>query len=139
MTNGLIPGEVYTIEELGARFGIKPAAFTLQGGMVPAKAKRALLLTTNVEHDSSFDYGDRWDGPALVYTGRGQKGDQTLAGYNQQVADNSRMLLLFQRIGSNERRYVGKVVCRRYWWDVQTDKRGHQRKVLQFRLELDVV
>src|SRR5438034_6574727 len=105
--------------------------------MVHVLKTRSLILITHLEEDASFDYGDYWDGPDLVYTGRGQDGDQVLSGPNRDVAENARMLWLFEHVDTYQRRFLGNPTCVGYWWAVAPDKRGTERRVLRFRLRLD--
>lgn len=136
---GLEIGRVYTAEQLGAIFGFSPYYLRAAGGMVPAPKKSSLLLITHGGHDASFEYGDYWDGEDLVYTGRGQDGDQVLTGPNLDVAENRRQLLVFERLEKYQRRYLGRATCTSYWWAVAPDKNGVQRRVLRFCLGLEGV
>jgi hypothetical protein len=132
-------GRVYTAEELGSIFGFSPYYLRAAGGMVPASREESLLLITHAGQESSFEYGDYWDRGDLIYTGRGQNGDQILAGPNLDVAENRRKLWIFAREEKYQRRYLGHATCIRYWWAVAPDKNRVQRRVLKFCLRLDSV
>lgn len=86
-------GEIYTWEELGSAFLFNPRLFQVGGGMLSRPEFNALLLITHPGSARSFDYEDRWDGDALIYTGRGKSGDQRLDGPNRDVAENRKRLI----------------------------------------------
>ena len=130
-------GRIYTADELGAIFGFSPYYLRTAGGMVPVRDKESLLLITHAGQEASFEYGDYWDGDALIYTGRGQDGDQSLAGPNLDVAENRRTLCVFERCEKYQRRYLGRATCTNYWWAIAPDKNAVQRRVLRFCLRLD--
>lgn len=102
----------------------------------PRHDKDALLIITHADQDASFDYEDYWDGDDLIYTGRGQDGDQALAGANRDVAENRRQLWIFQRHEKYMRQCMGRAVCVKHWWGIAPDKNGLQRRVLRFCLRL---
>jgi hypothetical protein len=104
---GLEVGRVYTAEELGAILGFSPYYLRAAGGMVSVPHEQSLLLITHGDQDASFEYGDYWDGEDLVYTGRGQDGDQVLTGANLDVAENRRNLWKFPRRSICGRDMVG--------------------------------
>lgn len=130
-------GRVYTAEELGTIFGFSPYYLRAAGGMVPIPQKESLLLITHAGQEASFEYGDYWDGEDLIYTGRGQEGNQVLAGPNRDVAENRRELWIFERREKYQRRYLGRARCTSYWWAVGPDKNGVQRRMLRFCLRLE--
>lgn len=129
-------GRVYSAEEIGQLFGFHPYYLRTAGGMIPVPARNSLLLVTHAARDASFEYGDYWDGEELIYTGRGQVGDQTLTGANLDVAENRRTLWLFEHLGKYQRRCLGEATCTSYWWAIAPDKSGQQRRVLRFSLRL---
>lgn len=134
---GLETGRLYTAEELGTIFGFSPYYLRAAGGMVPVPQKESLLLITHAGQEASFEYGDYWDGENLIYTGRGQDGDQVLAGPNRDVAENRRRLWIFEHREKYHRLHLGRATCTSYWWAVAPDKNGVQRRVLRFCLRLD--
>jgi hypothetical protein len=127
-------GRVYSDDELGKIFGFKPYYLRTTGGMVSVPKQDSILLITHTDKEASFEYGDYWDGEDLIYTGRGQTGDQKLSGPNRDVAENRRHLLLFERYVSHRRRFLGHVTCAGCWWGIAPDKDGLQRRVLRFCL-----
>lgn len=53
--------------------------------MVPRPDYDAVLLITHPGGARSIDYQDYWEGAELIYTGRGQRGDQRREGANRDV------------------------------------------------------
>jgi hypothetical protein len=104
--------------------------------MVPVPTKQSLLLVTHANQEASFEYGDYWEGPHLIYTGRGQDGDQVFGGPNRDVAENRRTLWLFEHREKYQRRFLGRARCTSYWWAIAPDKNSIDRRILKFRLEL---
>ena len=100
-------GRVYTWHELSTAFGFSASLFQVGGGMLSRPEQNALLLISHPGGARSFDYDDRWAGETLVYTGRGQKGDQRLEGPNRDVAENRKRLFVFEAAGSRQLKYVG--------------------------------
>lgn len=133
---GLEIGRTYNPDELGDLFGFKPYYLRTAGGMVPVPARGALLLVTHAQREASFEYDDYWEGQDLVYTGRGQDGDQILGGSNRDVAENRRVLCVFEHVGTYQRRFLGTASCIRYWWALAPDRNGIERRVLRFCLRL---
>jgi hypothetical protein len=127
-------GRVYAWEELGTAFGFDPQLFQVGGGMLSRPAQNVLLLITHPGGARSFDYEDRWDGNALIYTGRGKTGDQRLEGPNRDVAENRKQLFVFEAAGSRQLQYRGRAVCTGHWLARAPDSRGAERNVLKFRL-----
>jgi hypothetical protein len=136
---GLEIGRIYNAEELGKVFGFSPYYLRAAGGMVPAPKKESLLLITHAGKEASFEYGDYWDGEDLIYTGRGQDGDQILEGPNRDVAENRRALWVFERLEKYQRRFLGRGTCTSYIWAVAPDKNGVQRRVLRFCIRVEAV
>jgi hypothetical protein len=128
---------VYPWEELGSLFGFKPAYLSTAGGMIPRPKHGAVLLITHPAGGKSFDYDDYWDGADLIYTGRGQNGDQELVGANRDVAENSRELLLFEHTDARRLRYLGRATCATHWETTAPDRDGKDRRIYRFRLQLN--
>jgi hypothetical protein len=132
---GLATGATYSWAELGERFDFKPAYFSVAGGIIARPQHDSILLMTHPGGARSFDYGDYWDGDELVYTGRGQRGDQERTGANRDVGENGGTLHVFQPAGApRELLYVGAARCVGEWTDTAPDGDGEQRSVLRFRL-----
>src|SRR5262245_44615932 len=112
----LVPGRIYSWEELGARFGFSPGYLSAAGGMISRPDENALLLITYPGGAKSFDYDDHWEGKALVYTGRGKVCDQQLVGQNRDLAENKRTNYVFEGgVGARLLQYVGIAHVVRHW------------------------
>lgn len=131
------PDRIYSWEELGSLFGFKPAHLSAAGGMVPRPDHNALVLIRHPHGGKSFDYEDYWEGTDLVYTGRGQIGDQELTGANGDVASNRRQLLVFENVGTRSLRFVGNATCAAHWPARGRDSCGNDRTIYRFRLVFD--
>jgi len=130
----LVPGRVYSWEELADAFKFKASLFTVGGGMLSRPEFDALLLITHPGGARSFDYEDRWEGDTLVYTGRGKTGDQRLDGANRDVAENRKRLVVLEAIEARRLKYLGHATCLEHWKARAADNRGQQRDVWKFRL-----
>ena len=130
----LIAGRTYTWDQLGHEFFFKPDYFKIGGGMLSSTARDAVLLITHPNGGQSFDYQDQWDGRDLLYTGKGQVGDQKVERENRKVADNSADLFLFEAAGRRTLKFLGKVKCVDTYWSTGPDKFDIDRRVLKFRL-----
>lgn len=119
----LIAEAVYSWDDLGEAFGFAPNYLGSAGGMISRPEIGAVVLITHPDGGRSFDYHDYWDGADLIYTGRGQKGDQKLSGPNKYVAENSHALHLFEATGEPRRlKYLGRPNCTEWWWDDGPDR-----------------
>ena len=105
--------------------------------MVPVVSAGALLLITHPGGGKAFDYEDYWAEETLICAGRGQEGDQKLAGPNQDVAENRKPLLVFEAAGPRQLRFLGHAQCQRYFWALGPDRRGNERKILRFVLRFE--
>ncbi len=130
----LEPGRTYSWEELGEVFDFPPNYLSRAGGMVPRPDHDSLLLITHDQEGQGFSYGDEWDGPDLIYAGRGRTGHQELKGANRYVAENSRHLYLFEAAGSRQLYFHGRVRCADHWESTGYDVVGNERRLHQFRL-----
>jgi hypothetical protein len=131
-------GRVYTWEELAGAFGFKPAFFSAAGGMVPSAATNSLLLITHPGGGKSFDYQDHWDGPDLIYTGRGRhRNQQRDDARNLDVAENRRPLFVFEAAGPRRLLFRGRAVNVEERTGRAPDDEGVMRDVLLFRLRFD--
>jgi hypothetical protein len=127
-------GRTYTWDELGELFRFKPRYLETAGGMVSRPEQDSLILITHFQEGRSFSYGDEWDGDELIYAGKGLTGDQVLKGENLFVAENSRVLLLFEYAGPHRLRFHSRVHCVETWETVGFDKNRRERRVYRFRL-----
>ena len=133
----LTVGQVYSWEQLADAFEFDSRLFQVGGGMLSRPEHNALLLITHPGGARSFDYEDRWDGSALIYTGRGKTGDQRLDGPNRDVAENRKQLFVLEAAGSRQLRFLGRAVCTSHWIARAPDASGAERDVLKFRLAFD--
>ena len=87
----------------------------------------------NVYHDS---YNDSLG--AFLYTGTGQKGDQSLTGRNKSLAnakeDGQKIHLFRQHNPKSTHEYIGEVEVTRIQNDIQKDSDDKERKVIIFHL-----
>ncbi len=130
----LTVAETYSWAELGFRFGFEPGWLNRVGGMASLPEHGAVLVITHPGGGRSFNYEDYWEGRELIYTGKGQKGDQQLTSENRLVADNSRDILVFEHAGPAALTYLGVADCVDFWPAVAPDRRGTSRRVYRFRL-----
>jgi hypothetical protein len=91
---GLRLGSEYDWGEIGRIFGFSPNYLSAAGGMPISSAADAVLCITHPTGGKSFNYQDYWDGDDLIYTGRGQNGDQSRSGANRDVAENRRTIYI---------------------------------------------
>ena len=132
----LVEHRVYSWQDLADLFGFEPGWLNRIGGMGSLPRHGAVLIITHPGGGKSFDYDDYWDGTDLIYTGKGQTGDQKRTGENRYVGDNSRMLLAFEQEGPGQLRYLGSPVCVDEWPET-ADRLGDARRVIRFRLRFD--
>jgi len=135
----LVVDNVYGWDELALAFGFKPKWLGAVGGMAPRPDHGALILVTHPGGGKSFDYNDHWDDETgeLVYTGRGQEGDQTLEGANRHLAENRYRNFVFAGAGTKRLKYLGQARCTGTEWAEAPGRDGLPRKVLRFRLRID--
>lgn len=107
-----------------------------QGGMRRSRTTNTLVLISN---RIASTYIDTWDGDILLYTGMGQKGDQSLAfAQNKTLAEsnsNGVTVHLFEVFRRKSYTYYGivKLISSPYP-SVQEDATGTKRKVYIFPL-----
>lgn len=129
----LVEGETYSHDQVGAAFSMKPAVLSWQGGIISRPQHEALLVIT--KHDlASIDYADYWDGPDLVYTGQGQRGDHQMTRENRLLAQNSKKNHVFEALGSRMMRYRGVASTSAHWWSTGRDADGAMRNVIRYLL-----
>ena len=129
--------EIYSWPEISDVFGFRPNYLSVAGGMISLPRHDTLLLITHPGGGRSFDYEDYWDGDDLIYTGKGQIGDQKLMGQNLDVAKNRRTLQVFEAAGARQLKYLGRAVCVDSWRARAPDKQSTDREILRFRLAFD--
>jgi hypothetical protein len=59
-----------------------------QGGINPANDSDTIMIFTDPEIGEEHGYLDRWAEGVLLYTGAGQRGDQTLGGVNGSILNH---------------------------------------------------
>lgn len=130
----LTPGQSYSWDDLGDLFGFRPGYLSAAGGMPVSTATDSVLLITHPGGGKSFNYADYWDDGDLIYTGRGQTGDQQRTGPNLDVAENRRALFVFESTSPKVLRFIGEARCVGESIGRAPDKHGEVRDVLLFRL-----
>jgi hypothetical protein len=136
----LVIGRTYSWEDLGTAYGFDVGWLNRMGGMGSRPDHDAVLIITHPGGGKSFDYNDYWDrrNPRdLIYTGKGQTGDQRRVGENRFVGDNLRTLLVFEQAGSRTLRYIGAPRCVEEWQETALGKDDQPRRVIRFRLRFD--
>ncbi|WP_147450163.1 hypothetical protein [Corallococcus carmarthensis] len=133
----LEPGRIYSWDELGNLFDCEANYFSSVGGMASRPEMQALLLITHIGGAKSFDYEDYWDGDELIYTGRGQTGDQRMDGQNKLLASNRYTNFMFEGAATRLLRFLGVVRSTQHWWSTGPDSNGTQRRIIRFRLRFN--
>ena len=98
-----------------------------QGGMRRSKRTNTLVLVSNRVVST---YSDDWDGDTLLYTGMGQKGDQSLTfALNKTLAESNSFEVHQRKVYT----YCGVVkLVKEPYPSVQEDATGEKRKVYIF-------
>ncbi len=129
----LVIGKKYTITELRQTFG-----GSFQGGMNTCKKTNCLVLIS--KHNMSRIYGDEWNNGQLIYTGRGQHGDQQYHYENKSLGESNKtglVVYLFCKERANENIFFGQVVLDGDVYQVQEpDVDRKMRSVYKFPLTL---
>jgi predicted RNA-binding protein with PUA-like domain len=132
----LRPGETIRRVELHDRFG-----GSRQDGISPSRTTPNVFVFTDPRSGEQHGYHDQWapDG-SFRYTGRGQRGPQTLTSGNRAVLDHAtdgRALRVFQG-ASGVVRYVGEFVLDEQepydWAQAPSTGGGPLRRVVRFHL-----
>jgi len=132
--NKLKLGNTYLNSEICSTFSC-----SLFAGMNKSNKTNSLVLISN--HVKSI-YADRWDGDALLYTGTGRSGDQTLKG-NQNINlyesdTNGLTVYLFEVFIEKQYVYQGIVaLAAEPFQEEQYDKNDKLRKAWVFPLRLE--
>ena len=124
-------GATYTRDDLKSAFG-----GSFMRGMNYCSRTNTLVLIS--KHTSSRIYGDSFVGGKLVYTGEGQKGDQTLTGQNKRLAESNVTRIpvhLFIVYEPQVYTYYGIVkLVDEVFYENKPDIEGNLRKVVRFNL-----
>ena len=105
------------------------------------KCNRANSLVLISKHTSNRIYGDRlFNNNQIIYTGEGQRGDQTYTGANKDLLNSRETGLpvyLFVVFKNQEYTYYGRVYLDQSpYFENELDVEGNNRKVIRFPLKL---
>lgn len=102
------------------------------------KCNRTNTLVLISKHTSNRIYGDLFKNNQLIYTGEGQKGDQTFTGANKDLLNseaNNLPVYLFVVFNNQQYTYFGRVhLCGTPYYEDELDVDGNNRKVIRFPL-----
>ena len=128
-----IKGHIYNRENLRSAFG-----GSFYRGMNKCNRTNTLVLIS--KHTSNRIYGDLFQNNQLIYTGEGQKGDQTYTGANKDLLnseENKLPVYLFVVFKNQQYTYYGTVHLNgQPYFDNELDVDGNDRKVIRFPLVL---
>lgn len=129
--NDLKVGEVYVRDDLIAAFG-----GSFMRGMNICKKTNTLVLIS--KHTKNRIYGDDWQNSLMVYTGEGQKGDQTLTAGNKKLYmsnEENTPVHLFVVFENGKYTYYGLVkLAGDIYYETENDVDGNPRQVIRFPL-----
>lgn len=129
----LIKGHIYKREDLRNAFG-----GSFYRGMNKCNKTNTLVLIS--KHTSNRIYGDLFQNNQLIYTGEGQKGDQTYTGANKDLLhseENNLPVYLFVVFKEQQYTYYGRVHLNGTpYFENELDVDGNDRKVIRFPLVL---
>ena len=104
------------------------------------KCNRTNTLVLISKHTSNRIYGDLFRNNQLIYTGEGQKGDQTYTGANKDLLNSNETGLpvyLFVVFKNQQYTYYGRVFLNgKPYFEDELDVEGNNRKVIRFPLVL---
>ena len=104
------------------------------------KCNRTNTLVLISKHTSNRIYGDLFRNNQLIYTGEGQKGDQTYTGANKDLLNSNETGLpvyLFVVFKNQQYTYYGRVFLNgEPYFEDELDVEGNNRKVIRFPLVL---
>lgn len=124
-------GEVYVRDDLITAFG-----GSFYRGMNICKKTNTLVLIS--KHTKNRIYGDDWQNSLMVYTGEGQKGDQTLTGGNKKLYmsdEENTPVHLFVVFENGKYTYYGLVkLAGDIYYETEKDVDGNPRQVIRFPL-----
>ena len=104
------------------------------------KCNRTNTLVLISKHTSNRIYGDLLRNNQLIYTGEGQKGDQTYTGANKDLLNSNKTGLpvyLFVVCKNQQYTYYGRVFLNgEPYFEDELDVEGNNRKVIRFPLVL---
>jgi hypothetical protein len=148
MIDALVVGQLYSNEEIFKSLKVSNAGgirLSLQGDMV----LRAVVMTSLQDFHGAGEnpYQDRLEGGILTYTAMGRVGQQTLAGANSRLIDQTKLqfpihgfVLTASRrdssVGPKRWQYLGLLEYLRHYPDTQLDVDGNVRKVWLFEFKI---
>ena len=128
-----VKGHIYTRNDL-----IDAFKGSFMRGMNKCNRTNSLVLIS--KHTSNRIYGDLFQNNQLIYTGEGQRGDQTYTGANKdllQSEENKLPVYLFVVFKNQEYTYYGLVHLNGSpYFEEELDVDGNNRKVIRFPLIL---
>ena len=128
-----IKGHIYNRDDLRNAFG-----GSFYRGMNKCNKTNTLVLIS--KHTSNRIYGDLFQNNQLIYTGEGQKGDQTYTGANRDLLnseENNLPVYLFVVFKNQQYTYYGRVFLNgEPYFANELDVDGNDRKVIRFPLVL---
>ncbi len=143
---------LYSSDEIQNALGVGNAGGVRISLSDDRTVRRMVIMTSlpSARQARENPYHDRIEGTTLVYTGAGKEGDQTLAGVNQRIPQQSIHefpIYAFQLIGSRRDQQIGPKRWRflgllryvRHFPEVQVDVRMQQRRawVFEFRIHVE--
>ena len=132
-------GQYYLQKDVRSKLGCG-----MMGGINYNKEGRFLVVFMNahdIRKQENNPYLDRYDAQTGLYhyTGKGKKGNQTLTGINERLANsnvNKTDIHFFRQINvGNKHQYVGHVKLEKIINNIQPDESGRNRKVYEFLLK----
>ena len=128
-----IKGHIYTRDNL-----IDAFKGSFMRGMNKCNRTNTLVLIS--KHTSNRIYGDLFRNNQLIYTGEGQKGNQTYTGANKDLLNSNETGLpvyLFVVFKNQQYTYYGRVFLNgKPYFEDELDVEGNNRKVIRFPLVL---
>lgn len=117
------------------------------GGIRPSinKKDKSLrhIIIMNTKEDANYNfvnpYADKIEDDILIYTGQGNRGDQTLSGVNKRIIEQYAKpipILFFQKEARNQIRFIGFLFLIRNFEDYQLDSFRSVRKVQVFEFQI---
>ncbi len=125
-------GSLWKRSDIHQRLGGNP-----QSGISPAAGKPYILIFTGPA-GKRYGYEDGWDEYGFFrLTGEGQVGDMKWTGGNKAIRDhaqNQKILLVFETVEDDKRRFMGPMSYVRHDEETMPDKNGTPRKAIVFKL-----
>lgn len=127
--------EVYTYQQVEAKFGIRIAGF---GRGCNPTDDSVVLISSVSQSGEHFVYHDKWDTNGdYIFSGEGRIGDQKLTARNKEIIDaekNGKVLHLIIKFSPEEYYYQGIFKLVDYTYEDDLDEDGNTRKEYKFRI-----